>query len=238
MQKYQGCRFVDAVRFLDSVSLILFGIRLFDFYGRESTADEVIGGAFFVGLEGAESLISKEQLYLLEKKLLLDAESIFLNDPAANSVQEVIRCYPGFYAIFCHRIAHNLYLEGVPILPRLISEYAHSLTGIDIHPGATIGESFSIDHGTGIVIGETAEIGCGVTMYHGVTLGARTVRSKERKKRHPTVEDGCLICANAQIFGGDTVIGRNSVIGAGVRIAHSVPPGTIISYKNGEKNEQ
>ncbi len=168
--------------------------------------------------------------------LRLDAESIYLADPAAESPSEVIACYPGFFAILCHRLAHEIYLEGARLIARFISEYAHSVTGIDIHPGATIGESFSIDHGTGVVIGETALIGRGVKIYQGVTIGAKSFPRDENgnfdktKKRHPTVCDGCTVYAGATILGGDTVIGEGSVIGANVWLTSSVAPGSVIYY--------
>ena len=167
------------------------------------------------------------------RKLWRDAKAIFEGDPAAESLDEVIAAYPGFFAIYVHRIAHQLYRDGVPILPRVLTEHAHLRTGIDIHPGATIGESFCIDHGTGIVIGETTEIGDRVKIYQGVSLGALSV-SKElaRQKRHPTVEDDVVIYGNATILGGNTRIGHDSVIGGNVWLTKSVPPWTVV-YHNG-----
>ena len=161
--------------------------------------------------------------------LRLDAEAIVDGDPAAESLDEVIVAYPGLLAVAIHRIAHGLQLLGVPILPRLLAEVAHSRTGIDIHPGAVIGRSFCIDHGTGVVIGETAVIGDGVKVYQGVTLGALSV-SKEAagSKRHPTVEDRVVLYANATVLGGDTVIGHDSVIGGNVWLATSVPPHSFV----------
>jgi serine O-acetyltransferase len=153
-------------------------------------------------------------------------------DPAARGPEEVILCYPGFYAIMVHRLAHAIHLLGVPILPRILSETAHSRTGIDIHPGATIGRRFYIDHGTGIVIGETCVIGDDVTMYQGVTLGATFVRkSLQGLKRHPTIEDGVVMYAGCTILGGDTVIGRGSTIGGNVWLTESVAPDTKVFYK-------
>ena len=229
--------FSYAVRLIDWLSVRLFGERLFDFYGRDSlTEDDVVLTGHLVHL--TDTLLS------LKRVLLADANSIFSRDPAATGIDEVIYCYPGFYAIFCHRAAHILYEADIPLLPRFISEYAHSLTGIDIHPGARIGEGFSIDHGTGIVIGETAEIGESVAIYHGVTVGAKNlsvqgdIRPSKKEKRHPTVEKGCVICADAQILGKDTVIGANSVIGAGVRVTSSVPPGTVVYYNKGFTKEE
>lgn len=157
-----------------------------------------------------------------------DVIAAYEGDPAANSIEEVVFSYPAVRAITAHRIAHVLYGEGVPMIPRIITEYAHSETGVDIHAGASIGERFFIDHGTGVVIGETAAIGRNVKIYQGVTLGAlSTPRSREasgRFKRHPTIEDDVTIYAGATILGGDTVIGRGSQIGGNAWIVRSVPP--------------
>ena len=161
----------------------------------------------------------------IHDKLWLDAEAINSGDPAAESVDEVILAYPGFTAIAYYRLAHEFYLMRVPIFPRLITEYAHQMTGIDIHPGAQIGSSFAIDHGTGIVIGESSIIGNNVKMYQGVTLGALSVDKKYAKsKRHPTIEDDVVIYAQAIILGGETIVGHNSVIGGNVWLTSSVPP--------------
>lgn len=163
--------------------------------------------------------------------LLLDAEAIHRGDPAATTVDEVILTYPGFYAIAVYRIAHELYSLGVNILPRVFTEFSHERTGIDIHPGATIGKSFCIDHGTGIVIGETAHIGNNVKLYQGVTLGALSVdKSLARTKRHPTIEDNVVIYSHSTILGGDTVIGHDSTVGGNVWITESVPPHTKVYY--------
>jgi serine O-acetyltransferase len=161
----------------------------------------------------------------IHDKLWLDAEAITSGDPAAESIDEVILAYPGFTAIALYRLAHEFYLMRVPIFPRLITEYAHQMTGIDVHPGAQIGSSFAIDHGTGIVIGESSIIGNNVKMYQGVTLGALSVDKKFAKsKRHPTVEDDVVIYAQAIILGGETIVGRQSVIGGNVWLTSSVPP--------------
>jgi serine O-acetyltransferase len=166
-----------------------------------------------------------QTLPTIHDKLWLDAEAIMSGDPAAESVDEVILAYPGFTAIAYYRLAHEFYLMHVPIFPRLITEYAHQMTGIDIHPGANIGSSFAIDHGTGIVIGESSIIGRNVKMYQGVTLGALSVDKKFAKsKRHPTIEDDVVIYAQAIILGGDTIVGRKSVIGGNVWLTASVPP--------------
>lgn len=165
--------------------------------------------------------------------LIEDAEAIFKGDPAAKTVEEVIHIYPGFYAIYVYRVAHAFYLFNMPVLARMLSEYAHSVTGIDIHPGATIGHSFGIDHGTGIVIGETAVIGNNVKVYQGVTLGAKSVdKNLSSTKRHPTIEDNVVIYAGATILGGDTVIGKNSVIGGNVFITRSIRENSLVYYKN------
>ncbi len=167
------------------------------------------------------------------KKLRMDAESIYKFDPAAASVQEVIHAYPGFFAIAIYRIAHQLYLQKVPVLPRLMAEYAHGRTGIDINPGASIGDNFFIDHGTGVVIGETAEIGNNVKIYQGVTLGAITVeKSLAATKRHPTLEDNVIIYAGSTVLGGKTVIGHDSIIGGNVWLTESVPPNSVVYHKS------
>lgn len=168
----------------------------------------------------------------VRRLLALDVKAGFDGDPAAASTDEVIFCYPGLDAIFIHRIAHELHILRVPLLPRIMSEYAHNETGIDIHPGATIGESFFIDHGTGLVIGETTIIGKHVRIYQGVTLGALTTRMVEAlrgRKRHPTIEDDVTIYPNATILGGETVIGAGSTINGGVFLTASVPPGHTVS---------
>lgn len=161
-----------------------------------------------------------------------DICAVFAGDPAAKSKTEVIRSYPGFYAIAAYRIAHLLYRLGIALIPRMITEFAHSRTGVDIHPGANIGRHFCIDHGTGVVIGETAEVGDHVKIYQGVTLGALSVNKEDAdKKRHPTIEDHVIIYAGATILGGETVIGRESVIGGNVWITKSVPPNSKIYYQ-------
>jgi len=161
-----------------------------------------------------------------------DLQAAVRGDPAAKSADEVILSYPGFQAIAVHRIAHFFWTRQVPIIPRMMSELVHSRTGIDIHPGAQIGECFFIDHGTGVVIGETTVIGKNVKLYQGVTLGALSVKKEEGDcKRHPTIEDDVTIYANATILGGETVIGRGSVIGGSVWITQSVPPGSKIYMK-------
>jgi serine O-acetyltransferase len=168
-----------------------------------------------------------EQLPQVQRQLLTDIDAIFDGDPAAQNREEVAFAYPGLFAIFAYRVAHLLYLESVPMIPRMITEYAHSRTGIDIHPGAEIGSYFFIDHGTGIVIGETTVIGDHVKVYQGVTLGALSPRGGRRSasgKRHPTVSDGATIYSGASIFGGETVIGERSVVGSNAFLTASVDP--------------
>ena len=174
----------------------------------------------------------KSELPEIRNKLDLDAIAFEKNDPASHCLKEIYLAYPGFHAISIYRLSHALYNREVYILPRMMSEYVHGITGIDIHPGATIGESFYIDHGTGIVIGETSIIGKDVKIYQGVTLGGISVaKSLARTKRHPTIEDGVCIYANATILGGDISIGANSIIGANVWITESVPQDSLVTYQ-------
>ncbi len=169
-------------------------------------------------------------------KLLKDVQAIYEGDPAARSPEEVILSYPGFYAISIYRLAHEFYVRDIPYIARLMTEFAHEKTGIDIHAGATIGEYFCIDHGTGIVVGETATIGNWVKLYQGVTLGAKSFELDEHgnpvkgTKRHPDIGNGCIIYANATILGGKTRIGDGTVIGGNVWLTHSVEPGTTVYY--------
>lgn len=163
-----------------------------------------------------------------------DAEAILKGDPASRSLTEVIRTYPGFYAIAVHRLAHEFCHFKVPLIPRILSEHAHIKTGVDIHPGATIGKRFCIDHGTGIVIGETVDIGDDVKIYQGVTLGALSVKKEMAKtKRHPTIENNVVIYAGATILGGETVIGHDSIIGGNTWVVKSVEPNSRVYYKAG-----
>ena len=186
-----------------------------------SNADPAIADIFFDELSETFDLLIK------------DAEAILTFDPAANSLEEVVIAYPGFYAIVIHRLAHILYKNGVVILPRILSEYAHSRTGIDIHPGAQIGESFFIDHGTGIVIGETTIIGANVKIYQGVTLGALTVeKGTTQGQRHPTIQDSVIIYSGSTILGGKTTVGHDSVIGGNVWLTESVPPFSVVYQKS------
>lgn len=181
----------------------------------------------------------------VNKKLWLDAEAIYNGDPAAQSIDEVIFAYPGFLAIAIYRFAHEMFVLNVPILPRILTEYAHQNTGVDIHPGARIGKSFCIDHGTGIVVGETSIIGDNVKIYQGVTLGALSVdKNFAKKKRHPTIEDNVVIYSQAVILGGNTTIGHNSVIGGNTWLTQSVKPNSLVYHTseikvraNGHKDE-
>jgi serine O-acetyltransferase len=202
---------------------------------RAVTYDERFGETKVHRPEGwNEEVVLRLFQKLPEVRRLLNSDVLaaYDGDPAARSMEEVVFSYPAIQAITAYRIAHVLYEERVPMIPRIISEYAHSETGIDIHAGATIGERFFIDHGTGVVIGETSLIGKNVKVYQGVTLGALSARRSERhvdgSKRHPTLEDDVTIYSGATILGGDTVIGRGSVIGGNVWITSSVPPGSKI----------
>ncbi len=179
-----------------------------------------------------------EGLVALREQLALDVEAHYQGDPAAVGTDEVIFCYPGLYAISVYRVAHALRLLGAKIIPRIMTELAHEKTGIDIHPGARIGPSFFIDHGTGVVVGETSDIGEGVRIYQGVTLGARSIprdqdRPERGAKRHPTICDKVIIYAGATILGGQTVIGEAAVIGGNCWVTSSVPPGAVVTLDGG-----
>ncbi len=180
-----------------------------------------------------------ETIPALRYTLADDVRAAHEGDPAAKSLDEIVFCYPGVAAVTVYRMAHELFNLGVPLIPRMMTEYAHGKTGIDIHPGATIGRRFFIDHGTGVVIGETTEIGDGVKLYQGVTLGAlhfprdeTTGQIRRGLKRHPTIEDGVVIYANATILGGDTVIGRYSVVGSSAWITRSIAPYTVVTIES------
>jgi serine O-acetyltransferase len=185
-------------------------------------------------MERAEEISCRfaSRLPALQELLLKDVQAGYDGDPAAKSKEEIIFCYPGFFAIFVYRIAHELYVSHVPSIPRMMTEYAHSGTGIDINPGATIGEYFFIDHGTGVVIGETTEIGNNVKLYQGVTLGALSTRKGQllsNVKRHPTIGNNVTVYSNASILGGETVVGDNTTIGGGAFITSSVPANARIN---------
>jgi len=169
--------------------------------------------------------------------LALDAQAAYDGDPAAKSIDEIVYCYPGFYAVMVYRVAHELHVLGVPLMPRIMTEYAHSVTGVDIHPGATIGKSFFIDHATGVVVGETTKIGDNVKVYQGVTLGALSFPKDERGRvikglqRHPTIEDHATIYANATILGGKTVIGKGVTVTGNTFITKSVTAGSVVAHE-------
>jgi serine O-acetyltransferase len=179
-----------------------------------------------------------DSLPVIYSQLEDDISAMYQGDPAAKSLSEVVRTYPGFYAIAAYRLAHGLHRLGVSGIPRIITEHAHSKTGIDIHPAAKIGEHFCIDHGTGIVIGETTVIGNHVKIYQGVTLGALSVdKGDAERKRHPTIEDHVVIYAGATILGGETIIGHDSVVGGNVWITRSTPPFSKIYYQSKMYND-
>jgi serine O-acetyltransferase len=203
--------------------------------GTEGDADTVHGGEIdFEALGQAKAVEFLEQLPAVRRRLAGDVQAAYDGDPAVRTIDEVIFCYPGLEAVTIHRLAHLLHRLKVPLIPRMMAEWAHSRTGIDIHPGATIGDHFFIDHGTGVVIGETCEIGSHVKIYQGVTLGAVSFPTDAEgqlvrgTKRHPTIEDRVVIYANATILGGATRIGHDSVIGSSVWLTRSVEPGTTV----------
>lgn len=216
-----------------------------DLYEQVVLAYEFEGGGERVG-PLAERTVERflARIPELRRLLVLDAEATMEGDPAARSFAEIIFSYPGFYAITVQRIAHELWELEVPLLPRIMTEVAHSKTGIDIHPGAEVGESFFIDHGTGVVIGETAVLGRNVKIYQGVTLGALSFpkdvdgRLLRGTKRHPTLEDGVVVYAGATILGGDTVIGAGAVIGGNTWVVESVPPGEKVLYTRTSRAKQ
>ena len=187
-------------------------------------ADRICGGFF-------------EKLPEVQERLLKDVQAGFDGDPAAKSKEEIISSYPGVFAIYVYRLAHILYVENVPHIPRIMTEYAHGKTGIDINPGAVIGDYFFIDHGTGVVVGETTEIGNNVKLYQGVTLGALSTRMGQQLanvKRHPTICDNVTIYSNSSVLGGETVIGENTIIGGNTFITESIPANTKVSAKSPE----
>jgi serine O-acetyltransferase len=202
---------------------------------RALTYETSVGRAKGFAPGWAEEVVLRLFNALPEVRRLLNTDLVaaFEGDPAARSVEEVVFSYPAIEAITAHRVAHVLYREQVPMIPRIIAEYAHSRTGIDLHPGAQIGESFFLDHGTGTVVGETSRIGKHVKLYQGVTLGALSTRRRDAesggfKQRHPTLEDNVTIYAGATILGGETVVGEGSVVGGNVWLVSSVPPGSKI----------
>lgn len=189
--------------------------------------------------EKSENICSNffRQLPEVQKRLLKDVQAGFDGDPAAKSREEIISSYPGLFAIYVYRLAHILYKDKVPYIPRIMTEYAHGKTGIDINPGAEIGDYFFIDHGTGVVIGETTEIGNNVKLYQGVTLGALSTRQGQQLadvKRHPTIRDNVTIYSNSTVLGGETIIGENTIIGGNTFITSSIPANTKVSAKSPE----
>lgn len=223
----------------------LFHQVLFPICNKNTRVEESLNTVYTILVENISSLLGREratelsdifitELPSLQKLLILEAENFLNNDPAAESVEEVIIAYPGFFALVVHRLSHALHKLGVPLIPRLFSEYAHSKVGIDIHPAAKIGELFYIDHGTGIVIGGSTEIGRNVKIYQGVTLGALFVSKNLRNsKRHPTIGDNVIIYAGATILGGETNIGHDTTIGGNVWLTKSVYPYSIV-FNNSE----
>lgn len=201
--------------------------RDYDKYSREEIEEQ------------AESICAQffRRLPDIQQMLMKDVQAGFDGDPAAKSKEEIIFSYPGLFAVYVYRLAHVLYLEKVPFIPRIMTEYAHGSTGIDINPGATIGEYFFIDHGTGVVIGETTEIGNNVKLYQGVTLGALSTRQGQQLanvKRHPTIKNNVTIYSNSTVLGGETVIGENTIIGGNTFITESIPANTKVSAKSPE----
>ena len=219
------------------------GHRLNDIYDRLKNQIEI--ALLYHGEEPEEAAARAdrttcgffEQLPEIQRLLLTDVQAGFDGDPAAKSKEEIIFSYPGLFAIYVYRLAHVLYKEEIPFIPRVMSEYAHGRTGIDINPGATIGEYFFIDHGTGVVVGETTEIGNNVKLYQGVTLGALSTRMGQQLanvKRHPTIRDNVTIYSNSTVLGGETVVGENTIIGGNTFITESIPANTKGSAKSPE----
>ena len=242
----------DRERIIDIIKLFQ-SVMFPDYYKGEGTMTEKLERLFFLlksqltsafSLHDSKEVVDTEELALgimdglpeIRDMLIKDAQAIYEGDPAAISPEEVILSYPGFLAISVYRIAHRLYTEGIPYIPRVMTEYAHERTGVDIHAGATVGEYFFIDHGTGIVIGETTVIGDRVKLYQGVTLGAKSFELGDDGnpvkgvKRHPNIGNGCIIYANATILGGNTYVGDGSVIGGNVWLTHSVEPGSTVIF--------
>lgn len=219
------------------------GHRLNDIYDRLKNQIEI--ALLYHGEEPEEAEVHAdrtacgffEQLPEVQRLLLTDVQAGFDGDPAAKSKEEIIFSYPGLFAIYVYRLAHILYKENIPFIPRVMSEYAHGRTGIDINPGATIGEYFFIDHGTGVVIGETTEIGNNVKLYQGVTLGALSTRMGQQLanvKRHPTICDNVTVYSNSTVLGGETVVGESTIIGGNTFITESIPANTKVSAKSPE----
>jgi len=229
----QTLRFVTGERVNRIISMLTKEIQKALVY---ITCGTIVEESHCYGLAEQTSCALIEELPEIRRKVALDVQAAYSGDPAAKSSEEVIISYPGLEAIVIYRLAHFLQKSGVPVIPRIMSEYVHGKTGIDIHPGAEIGESFFIDHGTGVVIGETCVIGNRVKIYQGVTLGALSVKKEMmNKKRHPTIEDDVTIYANATILGGETVIGEGSTIGGNTWVTSSVPPHTVLNQSSAKK---
>ncbi len=227
-------RFITGMHINRIISILTAEIQKALVYVKASNEmeEESVKKSHCYGLAEKTVCMLIETLPELRIKIQKDAKAMLDGDPAAKSVEEVILSYPGLEAILTYRIAHFLYKCGVPIIPRIMTEHVHGKTGIDIHPGAEIGENFFIDHGTGVVIGETTIIGNNVKIYQGVTLGALSKENiSSLKKRHPTIEDNVTIYSGATILGGNTVIGKGSTIGGNVWITESVPAGTVITQE-------
>ncbi|MBQ1949937.1 MAG: serine acetyltransferase [Treponema sp.] len=225
----ENIRYITGQRVNNIIAILTAEIQKALVYTVECNAckDSPVKNPNCLKLAEQTSLSLIEEIPFIREKLMLDVAAIYKGDPAAKSNEEVILSYPGLQAITVYRIAHFLCKVGVPVIPRIMSEHIHGRTGIDINPGAVIGDSFFIDHGTGIVIGETTVIGNNVKIYQGVTLGALSVKKElMNKKRHPTIEDDVTIYAGATILGGETVIGKGSVIGGNTWVTESVPAGT------------
>lgn len=250
MREHTNCQSCPSPQDVSDFFTSILGIFYVDFSEEESlTTEQMVIDALKVGEDTLASLLRRSPMNLMRDPdkiaklffdqlpdiydaLNLDIEAIFQGDPASTSKREIVRCYPGFYAIAAYRVANALQRLDVDDLPRIITEHAHRLTGIDIHPAASIGHSFCIDHGTGIVIGATADIHPHVKIYQGVTLGALSVnKSDAGKKRHPTIKEHCVIYAGATILGGETIIGAHSIIGGNVWITRSVPSKSKIYYQ-------
>ncbi len=228
----------DIIFWIDSLKKLLFPETRTESLSNETEISKLLSESkhlLFNIISDLDSIPKEKHIHIVDNfykalpkiysDLHLDVESCYQGDPAAVSYIEITRSYPGFYAVFIYRMAHNLYKLDVPLIPRILTEYAHQKTGIDIHPGAKIGQSFFIDHGTGVVIGETCIIGNHVKIYQGVTLGALSIdKSMAGKRRHPQVENNVVIYSGATILGGDTTIGEGSIIGGNVWITRSVPP--------------
>ncbi len=233
MQNHISTQFFDNL--LDALYPIRLGVEETDWTAnelREELSASIRSSPFHIPAANTKTVEGFFKLLpAIKERLDEDVEAIYNGDPAAKSRTEIILTYPGFYAIAAYRVAHALHILGVELVPRIITEHAHSRTGVDIHPGAKIGRHFFIDHGTGVVVGETTVIGDHVKIYQGVTLGALSVNSRINTKRHPTIGDHVVIYAQATILGGETHIGSNSVIGGNVWLTDSVPSNSRVVYK-------